>query len=141
MKKKTHSVVGSVLAAVLALGVSGVVMPAASAGTGACTSGYGCIWKDTSYNGLSFGTYNGGGVADKLNDQGSSAAANGKTCKYTRYYDGHSIAGSTSYFMLYSKQLLKSNYRDPKLSNGAGTGPGKSQNWDNRVSSIFHSGC
>lgn len=69
----------------------------------------------------------------------SSAAANGGTCDATRFYD-NGAASTGSYFVLNSRTLAGVNYRDPKLSNGAGTGPYSAQNWDNRVSRIVFTG-
>lgn len=76
-----------------------------------------------------------------LNNEASSAAANGNSCMRTRFYDGaNSQYGNWQgpYFELYS-QSSSSGYqnRDPMLSNGAGNfGSWRTENWNDRVTSV-----
>lgn len=76
-------------------------------------------------------------VHESINNQGKSAAANGATCKKTRFYD-YTWGNSGSFFILHSESIVGTNYRDPDLSNGAGVGDYAHENWENRVSRITY---
>ncbi|SPT75924.1 Uncharacterised protein [Arcanobacterium haemolyticum] len=67
--------------------------------------------------------------------EGKSAAANGATCRKTRFYD-YTWGNSGSILILHSKRC--NEYRDPDLSNGAGVGDYAHENWENRVSRITY---
>lgn len=134
--------------AALVLTVLGVVaMPKAAhaaGATAACPVGYACIWDYTNYS--ESGRYwkqsaNEQAVPATINNKASSAAANGKACYATRFYDNGAQA-TGSYFILHSKtRLPNSYYEDPYLANGAGLGDFSGQNWDNRISRIKFTGC
>lgn len=137
MKKSRLSIIVAAGSAVL-LSAVGFVAPA-WAGSGACQRGYACLWEDGDYEGLSYGKQYNGTVVSTMNNKASSATANGNLCLRTRFYD-NSGGPSGSYFELYSQTQMATNYRDPNLKNGAGLGPYKGQNWDNRVSYIYFLG-
>lgn len=131
------------IVAILMLTLFGLVaMPkAAYAGDGNCALGNACIWQHTNYNGNYYGqSANESSVSSLLNNAASSAAANGKACYATRFYDNGAQA-TGSYFILNSKYRTGQNYRDPNLVNGAGLGPYNTQNWNDRISRIKFTGC
>ncbi len=117
--------------------VVGMILPAlpASAGTENCSRGYACGWDSLTYEGTSFGsTYTEGWWSPFLN-RASSVAANGTTCKSTRFYKSwNHMTGHVygDYFTLHSKTLVGSNFRDPDLRNGAGDRTGET-GWDNTI--------
>ena len=132
-------------AAVLATGLAIPLATASDAGDGLCDSGFACGYDSTSYDGAVFGT------AKNLSDWGTqgfanraeSVSVNGAECKYTVFYrtwhwwDSRPIGKA---FTLYSRQLMKKNYRDPNLSNGAGyDSDGSSVN--NDVEATEFTGC
>lgn len=134
-----------IIATMLAIAVliSGGV--AAQAGAGKCDLSYSCLWLDRSYDGKSYGTARTKTqvTAAALRKEASSAGANGQTCAGTRFYEGWNLINGNpkgKYFTLFSETLLKKNYRDPNLSNGAGT-DGVGINWEDRVDAIQHIDC
>lgn len=98
-----------------------------------CISGYACLWQHNNYGGLSYGKQYDGQVVSTMNNKASSAAANGRLCEYTYFYD-HGAAATGSYFRLNSQQYGKGYYNDGNLSNGAGIWADHDQNWNDRVS-------
>ncbi len=131
------------LVGVIAVGTLGVGASVASAADSNCPLGAACAFDGYAYSGPTVVTaYNNTNLwGTSYNDDASSAAANGRNCKYSRFYADttYSSGGSGPYFTLYSKYKLGYNYQDPDLSNGAGyNGSG---NWDNRVSAIEFAGC
>lgn len=130
----------------LALATVGGVAQSASAAT--APSGYACGY-DLNQGWSAGGDYyctqknmsNWWGTG--MNNRSSSAAANGASCKYTRYYKSWDFTTDSvygSYFTLYSEQLMGSNYRDPDLSNGAGF-DGAGQNFNNTIEGTWFTGC
>lgn len=115
----------------------------AQAGTENCSTGWSCVWEHKVYEGKVGAVTLNKNVVPYVSNMGSSAAANGQTCRSTRFYETWSVWNqnvSGSYFTLDSKVLVGSNYRDPNLSNGAGY-DGVGQNWEDRVSGIWHVKC
>lgn len=113
---------------------------AAYAGTGACSKGYACVWNDSGYNGGSRAEHLSSILLPlKYNNEASSAAANGGSCRATYFYDAWD--GTGKYFILNSQTLVKKNYRDPYLANGAGIGTHSGENWNDRVSHIKFGQC
>lgn len=124
-------------------------MPAAAlAGTGQCTDGKACVWKDNTYSGRFRGmandandykniTWNGVGWDIYINEASpykahvSSVRSQGVNCKL-RFYDKAEGDGDWIHF---NRVLDGSNYQDPYLANGGGTGAYSSENWDNRIRS------
>lgn len=133
------------VASVLAIGLALPAATAANAGDGLCASGYACGYDSVDYNGDYYGT-----AKDSFDwalvgfsDRADSASVNGRVCKYTDFYDTwHSwdSAPIGKLFTLYSRQIMKSNYRDRDLSKGAGY---NSSGTDirNRVGATVFWGC
>ncbi|WP_231957959.1 peptidase inhibitor family I36 protein [Arcanobacterium haemolyticum] len=136
---KSRKVLGSLMA-VLALGGTSFVatIPAAEASDSSCPVGASCVWTGKGYTGIKGRNYDHSSpVHESINNQGKSAAANGATCKKTRFYD-YTWGNSGSFFILHSESIVGTNYRDPDLSNGAGVGDYAHENWENRVSRITY---
>lgn len=109
-----------------------------------CAAGYACIWQDTSYTGKHYWKQyaNAQPTPAAMNNQASSAAANGGRCGMTRFYDAESGSNYGAYFDLFSRSVYPDRYfEDPDLSNGAGVNGNSSQNWDNRISYIRFYNC
>lgn len=121
------------LATLMLLSGLSLAAPAAQADSG-CASGWACVWNRYSYTGAWAANDRDGALritSDKAGvakTKSASAWANGKNCYQTYFYDS---AGQ--YFILDSEQVRGYNYRDPNLSNGAGTGRYAGQNWNDRV--------
>ncbi|MBI9115721.1 peptidase inhibitor family I36 protein [Sanguibacter suaedae] len=131
------------LVALLASGLVAMTgTTSASAATGDCASGYACVWEHPQFGGRYFGTAKSKAALTSLINVASSAAANGASCRYTRFYDDRTLNNepSGSYFTLYSKQLMGSNYRDPDLRNGAGL-DGAGRNFDDTIEGVWFTGC
>jgi hypothetical protein len=142
--KMNRSIVGGVATTMLAL--VAVFGGAASAQADDCTSTHACVWQNSDYN---TGWYLGNGframtqsdqyytlttwsdVAGNLNDAVSSVKSYGGSCRL-RFFTDEKYAGSSIYF---NRVADGSNYEDPLLSNGGGTGTASGQNWDDRISS------
>ena len=139
---KLKKSIGAVLAT-LAVSSTGLIAlaPIASAGVENCQLGAACLWSDYDFNG--FKAWNEdpeSQVHPSIDNKSKSAAANGASCSATYFYDFY--RGRTgSYFILNSKTRIGTNFRDPDLSNGAGIGKYRYQNWENRVSNITFSDC
>ena len=106
-----------------------------------CALGYACLWKSSNYGGSwaaapANGPFSVGTAA--VRDTHNSAGANGKSCKYTRFWNNK----NNRYFSLKSESWDGSAAsRDANLANGAGIGPYKAENWTNRVKGAeFHTG-
>jgi len=129
----------------------GVVMTAgaANAAAGDCSPKYWCAWEHTNYQGDQWGSsynkYNTTTYAPPFsygsNDRFSSVSANGTSCAYTRFFEHADGKGKS--FKLYSQTMKKTNWKDPMLSNGAGilSDGGSSENWNDRISSVWFEGC
>lgn len=140
MRRVTRgTAIAALVGAALAMGVT-----PATAGDGLCSTGYVCGYDHPSYDGALFGTQK---VTSNWNYQGfgdraSSVSANGATCKYSTFHKDWNIlwnAPSGDSFQLYSRTLLKTNYRDPDLRNGAGNRPGV--DFDDKISGTTFTGC
>ncbi|TBW20871.1 hypothetical protein EZJ44_08055 [Arcanobacterium bovis] len=141
MNKKTRSLKASIAAVTLAATSLVVAAPIASAGTGACPLGASCVWIHYNYDGIAGENYSHSSPVHASRDNNTkSAAANGKSCYATHFYD-YRWGNSGSYFTLYSKYMKGSNYQDPNLSNGAGVGPYANENWADRISRVTYDGC
>lgn len=93
-----------------------------------CALGWGCIWKNNNYGGTwDARQYN--GVVSMTTS--NSAWANGNSCHRTSFRTGP--FDNNPYFILDSQTRIGTNYRDPNLANGAGTGPYNGQNWKDRI--------
>lgn len=101
-----------------------VVSPQAAS----CALGWACIWKNSNYGGTWDANQYDGIVSMTTSN---SAWANGNSCYRTSFRTGP--FDYNPYFILDSQTKIKTNYRDPNLTNGAGTGPYKSQNWKDRI--------
>lgn len=145
MKSKVTGL-GFIMVAAMAL-LSSIVVPAAQAYPpmyANCATGYACIWQDTSYTGRHYWkqSANAQPTPAAMNNQASSAAANGGHCGMTRFYDAESGSNDGAYFDLFSRSVYPDRYfEDPDLSNGAGVNGKSSQNWDNRISYIRFYNC
>ncbi|WP_338022167.1 peptidase inhibitor family I36 protein [Arcanobacterium pluranimalium] len=123
-----------------------MVAPIASAGTGNCKAGASCLWTQNDYNGgFAYNEDHSSPVYSGINNRANSVVANGASCPVTAFYD-YRDGNSGSYFMLYSRTRIGSNYQDPNLSNGAGVGPEEypewaSENWSNRISRVTYMHC
>ncbi|WP_250442643.1 peptidase inhibitor family I36 protein [Actinotalea sp. C106] len=133
-------------AAALALGLAVGIGSPASAAVAPCPSGYACGWDSTSYSGTYFAS-----ALNKTNwgrqgfgNRAESAAANGASCQFTRFYKSWNIVTNDvygDYFTLYSRQLLGSNYQDPNLSNGAGYDSAGEGSYANTLEAHWFTGC
>ncbi|MBM7824331.1 hypothetical protein JOD55_000158 [Arcanobacterium pluranimalium] len=141
MNKKTRSLKASIAALALAATSLVVAAPIANAGTGACPLGASCMWSESNYNGrYGYNTDHSSPVIAYMNNQASSIAANGRSCHFTQFFDWRD-GNDGSYILLRSQYLEGFNFRDPLLSNGAGEGPFRDQNWDNRISRVTYADC
>ncbi|WP_428829340.1 peptidase inhibitor family I36 protein [Paraoerskovia marina] len=127
----------SVLTLSLALSGLTVGVVGAQAYWSPCPSGYACLWTGTSYNGSRDVGYANYGYFSGMSNRADSAAANGGSCEYTRFYDQTDSFGS--YFVLKSANFHNDMNRDANLANGAGDRPGEP--WRDRVSSWRFTAC
>jgi len=142
MRTTRKWLVVSLVALVSASGIA-FAMPEAQADTG-CASGWACVWQNSSFQG-SWAASNydsflrtASDKAGRAKTQSNSAWANGSLCISTEFRTGSTA--SDRYFVLNSQQRTGVNYRDPHLSNGAGTGRWAKENWQNRVRYIRFDG-
>ncbi|MFE5309530.1 hypothetical protein [Isoptericola sp. NPDC056605] len=68
---------------------------------------------------------------------GYGAVSNGSKCR-TLWYKGTGYSGEWFYML---RALDLSNYKDPYLRNGAGTGKYSSNNFEKQVSSLRFTDC
>lgn len=139
MKNKLTKMFASILVtASVSAGAVALSAPA-QAGSGGCTLGYACLWESRYFEGRSYGKKFDGVVKASIDNNSNAAAANGKSCGVTRFYDAYTYRGS--YFYLQSETKERTNYRDPYLTNGAGKGPNSDENWQDRISYIYFDKC
>ncbi|AWE43217.1 hypothetical protein DDD63_11210 [Actinobaculum sp. 313] len=128
------------LATLMLLSGLSLAAPAAQAAPG-CASGWACVWQSYSYTGQWAAAKSDGPLSVTSDKNGvaktksASAWANGRLCKHSYFQDGKGKS-----FRLDSEQLVRTNYRDPNLSNGAGKGTYAGENWNDRVRSVVFSG-
>ncbi len=133
------------LATLMLLSGLSFAAPAAQAAP-SCASGWACVWQSYSYTGQWAANDRDGALritSDKAGvakTKSNSAWANGKVCSSTYFRDRQPKDKNGNYFTLNSQQVVNSNYRDPNLSNGAGTGKDSGQNWQNRVRYVVFDG-
>lgn len=141
-----RSIVGGAATAALALvAVLGGAASAQADGS-QCTSTRACVWGNNDYGGVFRGMtlsdqyYTQTAWADgslNLNDRVSSVKSYGASCRVL-FYSDEQYGGENIYFL---RVADGSNYEDPMLSNGGGTGSAASENWDNRISSHQFVNC
>lgn len=141
LRKSTIRTTMIAIATAAALGVMAVP---ASAGDGLCAKGYVCGYEHLDFEGGMFGTQKvtANWASQGFHNRATSVSVNGGTCKYTDFYTSWNIltnspGGGT--FRLFSRTLMKTNYRDPDLRNGAGDKPGVS--FDDNIDATRFTGC
>ncbi len=113
MRKISKFAAAAGAAAVMMVGAVAVAGPA-SAGDGACSSGYSCAWQHSNYDGsrITFQNYINNFTTLGFNDQASSLRNNGRTSNAAFYVDAYFGTANGS-------MVLNRGY---KWSNLAGTG-------------------